>query len=149
MRFFTFQSTLSADEIKERCEPYLACEMHSPWGIFDEYTSGRIGVHLTYTKKGFRCYFENGERNRTHSLQSAKTWASVRITQKDGKITARGFTFFCPPLAIVLLLFLLGILFTRDFLAIVLMFLICSFVFISTQKDEKDIIYRLQKILQS
>ncbi len=129
--------------------PYLENEQHSAWNIFDEYTSVRTGIHLYFTKNGFKCYYENGERNRrTHSLQRAKTWASVKIKEKDGKRYICGYTFFCPLLTIVLLLGLIGILFMKDILAFALIFVICSVVFISSHKEETTIIQYLKKIFQ-
>ena len=46
MRFFSFDSALSPEEIKRRCLYLLETEEHSPWNIFREYTSARRGLHL-------------------------------------------------------------------------------------------------------
>ena len=96
MRFFSFETALSEDEIKEYCIPYLEDEQHSAWNIFDEYTSSRTGLHLYWTANGFTGYYENGERNRTDSLQRAKTWVSVKIKEKKRKANHRRMYLFLP-----------------------------------------------------
>ena len=149
MRFFSFETAMSENEIKKYCVSYLEDEKHSAWNIFDEYTSARTGIHLYFTENGFKCYYENGERNhRTHLLQRAKTWASVKIKEKDGKSYIYGYTFFCPLLTMVLLLGLVGIIFTKDILAFALIFVICSVIFVSSHKEETAVIQYLKKIFQ-
>lgn len=140
MRFFSFETALTLDEITERCMPYTETEQHSAWNVFDEYTSSRTGLHLYWTANGFTGYYENGERNRTYSLQRAKTWVSVKIKEKNGKRIIEGYTYFCPLLTIALLLGGITILLATDILAFFLLFVICSVLFISTHKEENTVI---------
>lgn len=122
MRLFSFETTLTVDEIQARGMAYLEDEQHSPWNIFSEYTSSRTGLHLYVTPDGFTGYYENGERNRTHSLQLAKTWAKIKIKEKNGKRKIEEYAYFCPILMIVLLIGLINIAFAKEALALAVFF---------------------------
>ena len=96
MRFFSFDSALSPEEIQHRCLYLLETEEHSPWNIFKEYTSARWGLHLYQADEDFVGYFESGERNRQHSLQRIKICIKVKIKEKNGKVTVKGYTYSNP-----------------------------------------------------
>ena len=96
MRFFSFDSVLSSEEIKRRCLYLLETEEHSPWNIFKEYTSARWGLHLYQADEDFVGYFESGERNRQDSLQRAKVWFKIKIKEKKRQGNRKGI-YVCQP----------------------------------------------------
>ena len=144
MRFFSFETTLTMDEIQERCMQFIEYEQHSPWNLFKEYTSSRTGLHLYFTHNGFTCFYENGKRNRTHSLHSAKTWATIKIKEKNGKRKIEGYTYFCPLLIIALFIGLINIVFVEDVLAFAIIFVICSVLLASIIKEESKMIEQIK-----
>ena len=147
MQFFSFETTLTVNEIQERSMPYLEAEQHSPWNLFKQYTSSRTGLHLYFVHNGFTCFYENGKRNRTHSLQSAKTWATIKIKEKNGKRKIKGYTYFCPPLMIALLIGLINIVFAEDILAVAIILVICSVLLASIIKEENKMMEQIKILL--
>ena len=140
MRFFSFDSALSPEEIKHRCLYLLEPEEHNPWNIFKEYTSARRGLHLYQTDDDFVGYFETGERNRYHSLQKIKIWFKIKIKEKNGKVTVKGYTYANPIIPLAILSGVISMIFAKDFLALGLLLAIAFVFFISNLKDEDNTI---------
>ena len=140
MRFFSFESALSPEEIKRRCLYLLETEEHSPWNIFKEYTSARRGLHLYQTDEDFVGYFESGERNRQHSLQRIKIWIKVKIKEKNGKVTVKGYTYANPLLILIILCGIINFVIEKEFLTLGL-FLPMALILLAAQfKDENNAI---------
>lgn len=140
MRFFSFESALSPEEIQHRCLYLLETEEHSPWNIFKEYTSARRGLHLYQTDEDFVGYFESGERNRQHSLQRIKIWIKVKIKEKNGKVTVKGYTYSNPIILLAILSGAISMIFAKDFLALGLLLAIAFIFLFSNLKDEDNAI---------
>ena len=140
MRFFSFESALSPEEIKRRCLYLLETEEHSPWNIFKEYTSARRGLHLYQADEDFVGYFESGERNRQHSLQRIKIWIKVKIKEKNGKVTVKGYTYANPLLILIILCGIINFVIEKEFLTLGL-FLPMALILLAAQfKDENNAI---------
>ena len=147
MRFFEFETSLTVDEIQHRISSYYEWEQHSSWNIFKDYTSPRKGLHLYPRENGFTGYYETGERNRHYDLQKAKAWVNVKIKEKNGKRIVQGYTYYCPVLVFGLLIGLLEIIFVKDFLAFVVIFTVCTVLFMSKIKEENESIECLKRLL--
>ena len=144
MRFFSFDSALSSEEIKHRCLYLLETEEHSPWNIFKEYTSARWGLHLYQADEDFVGYFESGERNRQDSLQRAKVWFKIKIKEKNGKVTVKGYTYANPLFILVILSGIINFVFEKAFLALGL-FLPMALILLAVQlKDEDNAITEIE-----
>ena len=144
MRFFSFDSALSSEEIKHRCLYLLETEEHSPWNIFKEYTSARRGLHLYQADEDFVGYFESGERNRYHSLQKTKIWFKIKIKEKNGKVTVKGYTYANPLFILVILSGIINFVFEKAFLALGL-FLPMALILLAVQlKDEDNAITEIE-----
>ena len=140
MRFFSFDSALSPEEIQHRCLYLLETEEHSPWNIFKEYTSARRGLHLYQADEDFVGYFESGERNRQHSLQRIKIWIKVKIKEKNGKVTVKGYTYANPLLILIILCGIINFVIEKEFLTLGL-FLPMALILLAAQfKDENNAI---------
>ena len=137
MRFFSFDSVLSSEEIKHRCLYLLETEEHSPWNIFKEYTSARRGLHLYQADEDFVGYFESGERNRQDSLQRAKVWFKIKIKEKNGKVTVKGYTYANPLFILVILSGIINFVFEKAFLALGL-FLPMALILLAAHFKEED-----------
>ena len=146
MRFFEFETSLTVDEIKHCISSYYEWEQHSSWNIFKDYTSPRKGLHLYPRENGFIGYYETGERNRHYDLQRAKAWVNVKIKEKNGKRIVQGYTYYCPVLVFGLLIGLLEIIFVKDFLAFVVIFTVCTVLFMSKIKEENESIECLKRL---
>ena len=144
MRFFSFESALSPEEIKRRCLYLLETEEHSPWNIFKEYTSARRGLHLYQADEDFVGYFESGERNRQHSLQRIKIWIKVKIKEKNGKVTVKGYTYANPLLILIILCGIINFVIEKEFLTLGL-FLPMALILLAAQfKDENNAITEIE-----
>ena len=140
MRFFSFDSALSLEEIKHRCLYLLETEEHSPWNIFKEYTSARRGLHLYQTDDDFVGYFETGERDRYDSLQKTKIWFKIKIKEKNGKVTVKGYTYANPLFILIILSGIINFVMEKAFLALGL-FLPMALILLAAQfKDENNAI---------
>ena len=137
MRFFSFESALSPEEIKHRCLYLLETEEHSPWNIFKEYTSARRGLHLYQTDEDFVGYFESGERNRQDSLQRAKVWFKIKIKEKNGKVTVKGYTYANPLFILIILSGIINFVIEKAFLALGL-FLPIALILLAAHFKEED-----------
>ena len=140
MRFFSFDSALSSKEIRHRCLYLLEAEEHSPWNIFKEYTSARRGLHLYQTDDDFVGYFETGERDRYDSLQKTKIWFKIKIKEKNGKVTVKGYTYANPLLILIILCGIINFVIEKEFLTLGL-FLPMALILLAAQfKDENNAI---------
>ena len=148
MRFFEFETYLTNDEIQDRISSYCEWEKHSSWNIFKAYTSPRKGVHLYPNENGFTGYYENGERNRYHDLQRVKVWVNVKIKEKNGKRIVSGYTYFCPILIIVLLIAVVELITIQDALGFILIFVVFAVLFMSTIKEENELIECVRKTFE-
>ena len=137
MRFFSFDSALSSEEIKHRCLYLLETEEHNPLNIFKEYTSARRGLHLYQADEDFVGYFETGERNRYHSLQKTKIWLKIKIKEKNGKVTVKGYTYANPLFILVILSGIINFVMEKAFLALGL-FLPIAFILLAVQLKDED-----------
>ena len=137
MRFFSFDSALSSEEIKHRCLYLLETEEHSPWNIFREYTSARRGLHLYQIDDDFVGYFETGKRNRYHSLQKTKIWFKIKIKEKNGKVTVKGYTYANPLFILVILSGIINFVSEKAFLALGL-FLPIALILLAVQLKDED-----------
>ena len=137
MRFFSFDSALSSEEIKHRCLYLLETEEHNPWNIFKEYTSARRGLHLYQADEDFVGYFESGERNRYHSLQKTKIWFKIKIKEKNGRVTVKGYTYANPLFILVILSGIINFVMEKEFLALGL-FLPMALILLAAHFKEED-----------
>ena len=137
MRFFSFESALSSEEIRHRCLYLLETEEHNPWNIFKEYTSSRWGLHLYQADEDFVGYFETGKRNRYHSLQKTKIWFKIKIKEKNGKVTVKGYTYANPLFILVILSGIINFVMEKAFLALGL-FLPMALILLAVQFKEED-----------
>ena len=137
MRFFSFDSALSSEEIKHRCLYLLETEEHNPWNIFKEYTSARRGLHLYQADEDFVGYFESGERNRYHSLQKTKIWFKIKIKEKNGRVTVKGYTYANPLFILVILSGIINFVMEKAFLALGL-FLPMALILLAAHFKEED-----------
>ena len=140
MRFFSFNSALSSEEIKHRCLYLLETEEHNPWNIFKEYTSARRGLHLYQIDDDFVGYFETGKRNRYHSLQKTKIWFKIKIKEKNGKVTVKGYTYANPLFILVILSGIINFVMEKAFLALGLFLPIALILLAAQLKDEDNTI---------
>ena len=148
MLFFSIQTSLSAEKIRERCAPYRENERHASWNVLEEYTSSRTGIHLYFTRYGFKCYYENGTTDRTDHLQSGKAWAFARIRETDGGCRVYGCTLFCPLLVFFVLYVLVEILFLRMAASFGMLFILCAIFLLCGYQEERAIIRQLKHLLQ-
>ncbi|MBQ8393611.1 MAG: hypothetical protein IJX51_07570 [Clostridia bacterium] len=123
-------------------------EQHSSWNIFKDYSSPRKGLHLYPHEKGFTGYYETGERNRHYDLQRAKAWVNIKIKEKNGKRIIQGYTYFCPILAILLLIALIDLITVQDILAFILILVVCTVLFVSKIKEENELIECIKRIFE-
>ena len=137
MRFFSFDSALSSEEIKHRCLYLLETEEHNPWNIFKEYTSARRGLHLYQADEDFVGYFETGKRNRYQSLQKTKIWLKIKIKEKNGRVTVKGYTYANPLFILVILSGIINFVVEKAFLALGL-FLPIAFILLAVQLKDED-----------
>ena len=137
MRFFSFDSASSSEEIKHRCLYLLETEEHNPWNIFKEYTSARRGLHLYQADEDFVGYFESGERNRYHSLQKTKIWFKIKIKEKNGRVTVKGYTYANPLFILVILSGIINFVMEKAFLALGL-FLPMALILLAAHFKEED-----------
>ena len=135
-------------EIRERCAAYLENERHTSWNVLEKYTASRVGIHLYFTRKGLKGYYENRERNRTHDLQSAKAWVFARIREKDGQRRVYGCTLFSPLLSAFLLYGLLQLVFVKKAASFLLLILLCGIFLFCAYEDERALVHQLKRILQ-
>lgn len=140
MRFFSFDSALSSEEIKHRCLYLLETEEHNPWNIFKEYTSARRGLHLYQADEDFVGYFESGERNRYHSLQKTKIWFKIKIKEKNGRVTVKGYTYANPLFILVILSGIINFVIEKAFLALGLFLPMVLILLAGQFKDEDNAI---------
>ena len=140
MRFFSFDSALSSEEIKHRCLYLLETEEHNPWNIFKEYTSARRGLHLYQADEDFVGYFESGERNRYHSLQKTKIWFKIKIKEKNGRVTVKGYTYANPLFILVILSGIINFVMEKAFLALGLFLPMVLILLAGQFKDEDNAI---------
>ena len=137
MRFFSFNSVLSSEEIRHRCLYLREAEEHSPWNIFKEYTSARWGLHLYQADDDFVGYFESGERDRQDSLQRAKVWFKIKIKEKNGKVTVKGYTYANPPFMLIILCGIINLVIEKEFLTLGL-FLPMALILLAAHFKEDD-----------
>ena len=137
MRFFSFDSALSSEEIKHRCLYLLETEEHNPWNIFKEYTSARRGLHLYQADEDFVGYFETGKRNRYQSLQKTKIWLKIKIKEKNGRVTVKGYTYANPLFILVILSGIINFVMEKAFLALGL-FLPMALILLAVQFKDED-----------
>jgi hypothetical protein len=147
MRYFSFETSLSTDEIHRRCFNLIEYERHSPWNVFTRYVSSRRGLHLYQHPNGFRGYFESGERGRFDSLQSAKVWTTFRITEKNGKRVLSGITYFCPLFSLLFFVVAVDILFHKNIIALVPYLLIFFAFLFFNLREETETVARIQALL--
>ena len=140
MRFFSFDSALSSEEIKHRCLYLLETEEHNPWNIFKEYTSARRGLHLYQADEDFVGYFETGKRNRYHSLQKTKIWFKIKIKEKNGRVTVKGYTYANPLFILIILSGIINFVMEKAFLALGLFLPMVLILLAGQFKDEDNAI---------
>lgn len=146
MRYINISTSLSPHNVKDLVRDWWEIEAHSPWDVFKEYASSRVGLHLYDKGNSIIGYWESGERNRSHSLLRAKNWVVLRMKEKNNQTTISGCVFFCPTLFFALLVGFLTILFCPDFLAVLLFMLISTVLLWSSMKEQAIILNYIKKI---
>ena len=101
-------------------------------------------MHLYQADEDFVGYFESGERNRQHSLQRIKIWIKVKIKEKNGKVTVKGYTYSNPIILLAILSGAISMIFAKDFLALGLLLAIAFIFLFSSLKDEDNAITEIE-----
>ena len=147
MRFFSFETSLSVEEIQDLAMRYIEVEPHSPWNPFEGYTSPRKGAHLYGNGHKFQGYYEDGERNRHGDLQSLKVWITFKLKQtKSGKTKIVGHTYFSPPLAILLLLLAGEIIFLKEPAGLIILSVIFAVFLLASLRSENALIKDIENL---
>ena len=147
MKLFSFETSLSSEEIINRIMCYLENEEHTSWNIFEKYYSARVGLHLYNRNNQIIGYYENGERNRHGDLNSAKLWFKFKIKQKNNKRLVSGYTYFCPIFWLFLFLGIFDITIFQDAISSILLFGTFVLFFLFNSKDERNAIECIKNLL--